>query len=564
LKTLQSKLSEIVRQKNQDLKAKGADYSFGKLDEQGNFISVTGIKTLAQIQRDSQLRTEELERALLEEDIKVKKADTAIKQADLYEKRDAEGKVMTDDKGNVIYGSRSADREAKIDELSIKDAEIGIAIKEDDLRSKSYDPTTGSVIPVFNEDGTIKSYTNAVPTNEEEFQKLKTFFTDNPPEFNKFFNNTLSQLKSGMSEGEDFGTYFADTFSNINLKAIIDKYEPEGDSFSMGGVTFKKVEQADQKVMLGETEQTLPEGSWVIIDNKTGSGYCYNSTEGGTNFAFKQVTEPGGGGVATGGGSATEKNSYNTSATSHEEKAKNLDKALENAWNGVGENVKYATIKWENNIPIYEMTGDTSALIVPYSTDGGKTWDNKIEAIFADIVAIPENDWKKTNGNEIKAGEIVKVGSDYWLKTNRAYRKLNNNSLTDSEKAALNNMASSAINSKKDIGVSNADELSSVDGTIKYKVTSKEKGYKVSDDKFNGASVNKITVTVVGDKAYDIPITDKRKVTHTYEPGTLFQYDGAYYIAGKDKNSAYGLKAGGTDEWNKLLPKILKPAQPQE
>lgn len=561
LKALQSKLSEIVRTKNQELKAQGADYSFGNLDEQGNFISVTGIKTLAQIQREAQLRTEELQQALLTEDIEVKRADAAIKKADMYEKLDSEGNVMRDAEGNVIYGSHSADRQAEMDELSIRDAEIGIEIKENQLRTDSYDPTTGSVIPVFNEDGTIKSYTNAVPTTKEEFEELKKHFADNPPEFNKFFNNTLSQLKSGMSEGDDFGTYFANTFSNTNLKAIIDKYEPEGDSFSMGGVTFKKVEQDDQKVIVNEEEFTLPKDSWVVIDEATGSGYCYNNTPDGQNFAFTKVTEPGGeDDVATGGGSATEKNSYNTSATSHDEKAKNLDKALENAWNGVGKDVKYVTIKWENNIPIYEMTGDTSALIVPYSTDGGKTWDNKIEAIFADRVAIPENDWKKTDGKEIKAGEIVKVGSDYWLKTNRAYRKLNNASLTDSEKNALNNMASSAINSKKDIGVSNADGLTGADGTT-YKVTSKEKGYEVSDDKFNNANVNNITVTV-GDKWYDIPITDKKKVTHTHEPGTLFQKDSAYYIAGKDHNSAYGLKTGGSEDWNKLLPKLVKPAQP--
>lgn len=557
LNTLQKNLNDIISKKNQELKAQGADYSFGELSEDGTFISVTGIKTLAQIQRESQLRTEELQQALLEEDIEIRKVEAAIKQADLYEKLDAEGNVMLDAEDNIIYGSHSADRQAKIDELTIEDTEIGIEIKENQLKTDSYDTTTGSVIPVFNEDGTIKSYTNAVPTNDEEFQKLKTFFTDNPPEFNKFFNNTLSQLKSGMSEGEDFGTYFADTFSNTSLKAIIDKYEPEGDSFSMGGVTFKKVEQADQKVMVGETEQTLSKDSWVIIDEKTGSGYCYNSTEGGSNFSFTKVTDD----VVTGGGSATEKNTYNTTATSHKEKAKNLDKALENAWDGVGTDVKYATIKWENNIPIYEMTGDTSALIVPYSTDGGKTWDNKIEAIFADHVAIPETDWVKKDGKEIKAGEIVKVGSDYWLKTNRAYRKLNNASLTDSEKSALDTMANPAINSKKDIGVSKADELLSADGTITYKVTSKEKGYKVSDDKFNNANVNNITVTI-GDNWYDIPITDKRKVTHTYKPGTLFQSGSDYYIAGKDYNSAYGLKAGGSDEWNSLLAKLLKPAKP--
>lgn len=561
LKTLQSKLSEIVSRKNQELKAQGADYSFGKLDEQGNFISVTGIKTLAQIQRDSQLRTEELQRALLEEDIEVKKVEAATKKADLYEKKDAQGNVMRDAEGNVMYGSYSADREAKMDEASILDTKLGIDIKKDQLRKNSYDPTTGSVIPVFNEDGTIKSYTNAVPTTKEEFEELKSYFAENPTEFNRFFNNTLSQLKSGMSEGDDFGTYFANTFSNINLKAIIDKYEPKGESFSMGGVTFKKVEQDDQEVMVGETKTTVPKDSWVIIDDKTGSGYCYYSVETEEDgvktveektFSFKQVVkEPGGeddDGTPQPNTSSHAKGSYGT-GLDKSSKNNNYNEAIKNDFYASPDGrTHYVTLRGTDSKPVAAVSGEVGYIYI-YATaqaaEGSKpTGAMNARVVEATIAAgSPTIVITDDKGAQIPVGRVAKVDGTYWVRQQNGWSQIG--LINDTEEAILKQIAIKGTKvdksgNKREARMQGAEAYTL--GDTAYKVTSKERGYAVSDKQFNGTNVNYATITLVDGspkpKWVDVRILDGRAVKNDKQPGELFFQDGIYYIS-KDKETAF-------------------------
>lgn len=571
LNALQKNLNDIISKKNQELKAQGADYSFGELSEDGTFISVTGIKTLAQIQRESQLRTEELQQALLEEDIEVKKIETAVKKSDLYEKLDAEGNVMLDAEDNVIYGSHSADRQAKIDELSIEDAEIGIEIKENQLRTDSYDTTTGSVIPVFNEDGTIKSYTNIAPTDPEEFAKIQAHFAKNPKEFNVFFNNTLSQLKSGMSEGADFGTYFESTFKNIDLKAIIDKYEPEGDSFSMGGVTFKKVEQEDQKVMLGETEQTLPKDSWVVIDEATGSGYCYNGTEGGSNFAFTKVTEPGGGGGDETPQPSTSSQAKGTYGTGLDKDSKNANynTAITNDFYASPDgNTHYVTLRGTDSMAAAAVEGQLGYLYI-YATkqgkDGTPTGAMNARAVET-TVAAGSNDIvikDDSTGAEIGLGRIAKVGDQFWIRQQTGWSQLG--LITDQEEVILRDIAINASKVKGDAEVKESriqGAASHTAGDTTYKVVSKEKGYEVTNNRFNGTNVNYATITLANGKWVDVRIKDAKNVTNDKQPGELFYKDETWYIS-KNKDKAFpivkhtGLAEGfSADNYYAFLKKI--------
>jgi hypothetical protein len=556
LKTLHKNLNDIIRKKNEELKAQGADYSFGKVAEDGTFISVTGIKTLAQIQRESQLRKEELEQALLTEDIEIRKVEAAIKQADLYKKLDAKGNVMLDDKGNIIYGSHSADRQAKMDELGIKDAELGIEIKEDQLKTQTYDPTTGSVIPVFNEDGTIKRYTNIVPTDAEEFEKIKSHFAENPKEFKVFFNNTLSQLKSGMSEGADFGEYFASNFSDINLKEIIDKYESTGESFSMGGVTFKKVEQEDQTVSVGGTDQTLPKDSWVVIDEATGSGYCYNGTKGGRNFAFTKVSEPGGGG---GGGdeipgpstSSQPKGVYSTGLVDKDSKDANFNiAATKDYYASPDGRTHYVTLRGSDNKAAVAITGQLTTLhlyataqAAEGATPTGAMNAREVETTVAapsSTIVIKDD----ANGAEIKVGRIAQVGEQFWIRQQNGWSQLG--AINDQERVVLGQVAITGTKVTDAAAVKEARmkgaETRTAGGTT-YSVVSKEKGYALSDSRFTSAGVNNATITLPDGKWVNVAIGDKENVTNNKQPGEIF-YDevNKYWYISQTANTAFPIK----------------------
>jgi hypothetical protein len=169
----------------------------------------------------------------------------------------------------------------------------------------------------------------------------------------------------------------------------------------------------------------------------------------------------------------------------------------------------------------------------------------------------------KSTGAEIGLGRIAKVGNQFWIRQQTGWSELG--CITDQEEVILRDIAIDAeivLGSAevKDARIKGAASHTAGDTT--YKVVSKEKGYEVTHNRFNGTTVNYVTVTLANGKWVDLRIKDAKNVTNDKQPGELFYKDGTWYIS-KNKNKAYPVKkhtalAEGFDvnDYHEFLKKI--------
>jgi hypothetical protein len=563
LLTIQKNLNKIVSEKNSALKKIDAGYSFGEIGKDGNVISITGIKTLAQIQREMTERTEKATAALQEYNGEIKKIELSLLESDRYEIYE------TDENGNKIftgYGSYKKDKEEALMDLQIEELEIKNKMDRATVLEKTYNPQTGFIIPEF-KNGELTSYTNVAPTDPDKIKELKDYFANNEIAFNRFISSTISQFNNDIPDDTDFGTHYAEKFGDVDILGLIKKYTKGdlSDQYSDGHIVIKKL-LAEQEIKIGDKEGKIPKDSWVIMDKK-GFGYVLPSANNAKGFAFK-TKEAGGDETPQPSTSSQAKGVYGTELDKDSKNA-NYNTAITNDFYASPDGkTHYVTLRGTDSKAAAAVKGQLGYLYIyatKRATEGSPTGAMNAREVQT-TVAAGSNDIvikDKSTGAEIGLGRIAKVGNQFWIRQQTGWSQLG--LITDAEEVILRDIAIDAEKVKGSAEVKDArikGAASHTAGDTTYKVVSKEKGYEVTHNRFNGTNVNYVTITLANGKWVDVRIKDAKDVTNDKQPGELFYKDGTWYIS-KNKDKAYPVKkhtalAEGFDvnDYHEFLKKI--------